>query len=86
MKPVVYSQKNAEEHGVAWHRAGEDIAYFANGLRRSMRSPKSLYTLRFSYRFDHDYDTVFFAYSYPYTYSQLTCLLNRLESDSTISE
>lgn len=29
------------------------------------------YTLTFNYTFEHDYDTVFFAYSQPYTYGDL---------------
>lgn len=29
------------------------------------------YTLTFTYKFTHDSDTVFFAYCYPYTYSDL---------------
>lgn len=29
------------------------------------------YTLTFTYRFEHDNDTLFFAYSQPYTYTDL---------------
>ena len=29
------------------------------------------YSMSFSYKFEHDFDTVLFAYSQPYTYSDL---------------
>mmetsp|Transcript_14003 Transcript_14003/g.21825 ORF Transcript_14003/g.21825 Transcript_14003/m.21825 type:complete len:171 (+) Transcript_14003:1250-1762(+) len=41
------------------------------------------YTLTFSMQFSHDDDTVFFAHSYPYTYSDLQRYLFKLESDSS---
>jgi hypothetical protein len=28
MKPLVYSKKEGELHGIGWHRAGEDIVYY----------------------------------------------------------
>ncbi len=86
MKLVAYSRKRAEQAGTSWQRAGNDISYFANGIRMSAKFPRPLYTLRFSYRFEYDQDTVFFAYSYPYTYTQLTEFLNKLEADSTTNE
>ena len=39
------------------------------------------YTLNFSVKFTYEGDTVYFAHCYPYTYSDLTRYLNRLESD-----
>ena len=39
------------------------------------------YTLTFSVKFPHDGDTVYFAHSYPYTFSDLQRYLNRLECD-----
>ena len=33
--------------------------------------PKFFFTLTFTYTFEYDNDNVFFAYSCPYTYSQL---------------
>ena len=42
---------------------------------------KSLYTLSFYYNFKYEKDTVFFAYSYPYTYSDITDYMDKLEAD-----
>ena len=86
MKLVAFSALKSENEKISWHRAGENISYFANGIRKSAKFPKSLYTLRFSYTFQYDYDTVYFAYSYPYTFSQLTEFLDKLEADNGISE
>ncbi len=86
MKLVVHSGRKSEDLGVGWHKAGDDIAYFANGIRKSVKFARSLYTLRFSYTFEYSDDIVYFAYSYPYTYSQLTDFLNKLEADQTITE
>jgi hypothetical protein len=40
------------------------------------------YTLTFTYDFQHEDDSVFFAYCYPYTYSELTEELTALERDA----
>ena len=42
---------------------------------------KSFYTLTFSYTFSHDNDSVFFAYCYPYTYSDLQNEILAIETD-----
>ena len=39
------------------------------------------YTLTFALKFDNDYDCVYMAHCYPYTYSQLCRYLRTLESD-----
>lgn len=41
------------------------------------------YTLTFAVKFNHDYDCVYFAHCYPYTYTQLCRYLKALESDPT---
>lgn len=37
------------------------------------------YTFTFSYKFEHDYDTVYFAYSQPYSYTDLMDDLSEIE-------
>lgn len=44
------------------------------------------YTLTFSVQFPHDFDTVYFAHSYPYTFSDLQRYLLKIESDSRTRE
>jgi hypothetical protein len=70
MKVSVYSQKKAEgENGIGWHKGGDRISYFANGIKKDIYYySKGYYTLSFNYKFSHDDDTVYFAYSFPFTY------------------
>lgn len=72
MKLAVYSEKKAEEQQVAWHRGCTNISYFANNIRKEpLYMNKTYYTLTFTYDFEYDGDTLFFAYSIPYTYTDL---------------
>jgi len=78
MKPLVYSEKKVEKEGVGWFRDGYNIGYYRNGIKKEKGSS---YTLTFKYKFEHDNDTVFFAYWYPYTYSDLKADLIAIERD-----
>lgn len=79
MKVLTYSSRSYELHGAGWRRGGEGIAYYKNGISRHVTT-KSYYTLTFTYTFDHSEDTVYFAYCYPYTYSELQEYLDTLEA------
>lgn len=63
-----------------WGRAGEEISYFCNGIRRN-RAGKSFYTLTFSYIFEKNADVVHFAYSVPYSFTSLMSFLREIEGD-----
>ena len=72
MKISVYSDKKSEKKNVGWHKDCEDIRYFANGIRKDVTYySKCYYTATFTYTFEYDDDLVYFAYSVPYTYSDL---------------
>ena len=60
MKPLVKSEKE----GSLWKRSGCNISYTQNKEDNS-------YSLTFNYNFTYSEDSVFFAYSYPYTYGDL---------------
>lgn len=81
MKVLIYSEKMAEEKDIGWHRGGHKIAYYQNGIRKETQRFKSYYTLTFTYEFGYDDDTVYFAYCYPYTFTDLQDDLNRISSD-----
>eukprot|EP00811_Abedinium_folium_P034942 NODE_777_length_2771_cov_3.552194.p1 GENE.NODE_777_length_2771_cov_3.552194~~NODE_777_length_2771_cov_3.552194.p1 ORF type:complete len:910 (-),score=193.38 NODE_777_length_2771_cov_3.552194:40-2400(-) len=76
MRPVVWSDIS----GRGWERGGTDVSYTANskGQRRVGELYTQCHTLAFNYTFEHDNDTVFFAYHYPYTYTYLREFLSRL--------
>lgn len=82
MKVSVYSEKKSEKKNMGWHKDGEDIRYFMNGIRKDVTYySKSYYTATFTYTFEHDDDLVYFAYSVPYTYSDLRNDIVAIETD-----
>lgn len=74
MKVIIYSEKKNEINGKGWFRGGSDIAYFQNHYRKDQKLGYVRYynTFTFTYTFEHDNDTVYFAYSQPYTYQNLS--------------
>lgn len=81
MQVAVYSQSSFESEGRGWFRGGDEISYFPNSYRRDHVASKTFYTMTFSYTFPEDRDVVYFAYSVPYTYTQLNEYLKALEDD-----
>ena len=79
MRPLMYSEINAKKYGKGWIRAGSDVCYYQNSMKR--KSAGHYYTLTFKVQFTNDNDTVYFAHSYPYSYSDLQRYLNLLEAD-----
>jgi Cytosolic carboxypeptidase N-terminal domain len=86
MKVRVYSQTLAHTKSIGWHRAGANISYFQNELKKSVNSKKNYYTLSFTYDFTFENDIVFFAYDKPYTYTDLQEKLRDIEKDPFMSK
>jgi len=84
MKVLIFSEKENEASQLGWFRGGTDISYYENNIRRP-GSSKHFYSLSFNYKFPCNEDTVYFAYCFPYTYSDLMQDLSALESDSFVS-
>ena len=82
MKVAVYSESKAEEEQTAWYRGCSNINYFANNVRKEpLYVNKTYYTLTFTHEFEYSNDTVYFAYSVPYTYSDLVEDMSAIEVD-----
>lgn len=62
-----------------WVRGGNNILYRKNNLLLSVNSLRTYSTLTFSYTFQPG-ESVYFAYTHPYTYSQLCQDLDQLEA------
>ncbi|NXT41024.1 CBPC2 carboxypeptidase, partial [Pelecanoides urinatrix] len=77
MRPLLYSQREAQSRGIGWRRVGADVCYYQGG---SGEEPAA-FRLSWTVRFPHDGDTCFFAHSYPYTYSDLQRYLRALTGD-----
>eukprot|EP00105_Crassostrea_gigas_P042541 XP_019926689.1 PREDICTED: uncharacterized protein LOC105337506 isoform X4 [Crassostrea gigas] len=89
MKPLIYSEKNAQQKKVGWVRGGSDIKYYKNNLSLSgtinrystSKSDKSFYSLTWTVKLEHNHDTVYFAHCFPYTYTDLQDYLLDLSND-----
>ncbi|XP_030246168.1 cytosolic carboxypeptidase Nna1 isoform X3 [Drosophila navojoa] len=84
MQPVMYSTLGAKEKHEGWRRCGNNISYYRNDDESNNNTNEedddnSSYTLTFTIEFEHDNDTVFFAHSYPYTYSDLQDYLMEIQ-------
>ncbi|XP_062700169.1 cytosolic carboxypeptidase Nna1 isoform X3 [Aedes albopictus] len=102
MRPLMYSTMDAEFNHVGWQRCGENIAYFRNdsenGYNHSNYHHRPVdddddefvgnasFTLSFNIEFRYDDDTVYFAHSYPYTYSDLQDYLMSIQRNPVKSK
>ncbi|KAL4482478.1 hypothetical protein ABPG72_001454 [Tetrahymena utriculariae] len=77
MKPAIFSvKKNKNEKEKIWERAGSNVKYYQNQILKEESYDTYYYTLSFSYTFEYDDDVVYFAMSYPYSYTQMINHLN----------
>ncbi|XP_045414024.1 cytosolic carboxypeptidase 2 isoform X1 [Lemur catta] len=72
MKPLMYSQLDANIHNIGWRREGNEIKYYK---KNTDDGQQPFYCLTWTIQFPHDQDTCFFAHFYPYTYTNLQCYL-----------
>ncbi|CAI5664746.1 unnamed protein product [Oreochromis niloticus] len=87
MKPLLYSERDAEENGVGWQRAGSNIKYYRNCSQNTKDNNSdgiTLYSLSWTLQFPYDSDTCYLAHCYPYTYSHLQRYLSRITSNPTV--
>ncbi|XP_014804271.1 PREDICTED: cytosolic carboxypeptidase 2-like [Calidris pugnax] len=83
LRPLLYSQRDAQSRGVGWRRVGTHVRYY-RGAEEKEEEPAT-FRLSWTVRFPHDSDTCFFAHSYPYTYSDLQRYLAGLAGDPACS-
>ena len=81
MKIRIHSHKKALGSDIEWFRGGKNISYYLNGIKKTPKALKSMYTLTFTYSFEYDNDIVHFAYDRPYTYSEQVSMLNEIEKN-----
>uniref|UniRef100_A0A2K5IXD5 Cytosolic carboxypeptidase 2 n=1 Tax=Colobus angolensis palliatus TaxID=336983 RepID=A0A2K5IXD5_COLAP len=72
MKPLLYSQMDANMRNIGWRREGNEIKYYKNNTDDGQQP---FYCLTWTIQFPYDQDTCFFAHFYPYTYTDLQCYL-----------
>ncbi|KAK6191784.1 hypothetical protein SNE40_003379 [Patella caerulea] len=82
MKPLMYSEKTAQQKKIGWIRAGSNIKYYRNNLKYEVpKGDKPFYSLTWTSQFSHAHDDVYFAHCYPYTYTDLQDYLLELGKD-----
>ncbi|XP_030055353.1 cytosolic carboxypeptidase 2 [Microcaecilia unicolor] len=82
MKPLLYSQKDAQLRNIGWRREGNDISYYKN----TSSQEGSFYCLTWTFQLLYDNDTCYFAHCYPYTYSDLNHYLLSMANDPILSQ
>lgn len=80
MQPVVWSENRNLKDGSEWTRGGTEIVFTETSQFEScLKDDGELYhTLAFTYEYTEANDTVYFAYSYPYSYTMLKDLVCRV--------
>ncbi|XP_075156269.1 nna1 carboxypeptidase isoform X5 [Haematobia irritans] len=89
MRPLMYSTHNAKTKNEGWVRCGDNICYYRNdddNQPSEEEEDNSSYTLTFNVEFQNDNDTVYFAHSYPYTYSDLQDYLMDIQKNPVKSK
>jgi murein tripeptide amidase MpaA len=87
MKISVYSEKHAEKEKIGWLKGGNNIDYYKNGLFKYVKDQKrSLSSLSFTYEFEYENDTVYFANTIPYTYTDIFKELNEIQKNDKLTE
>ncbi|XP_063874130.1 uncharacterized protein LOC135107747 isoform X3 [Scylla paramamosain] len=91
MRPLMYSRKEGDLHGVGWRRCATNIVYFKNHDSSNDATcydsdddgedDAPSYTLSFNVTFPHDHDTVHLAHCYPYSFSDLQEHLLSIQND-----
>lgn len=85
MRPLILSKLGQSKTGIGWRRCGHDIRYFENGADNTTKTAKqgggSFHTLTFKHTFEFSDDICYFAYCYPYTYSDLQRYLCAIQSN-----
>ncbi|WIA38712.1 hypothetical protein OEZ86_002012 [Tetradesmus obliquus] len=69
MLPLLHSAQQMRRKGIGWVRAGSDVYYGPNSIKRGKQ--QTYFTLTFTMEFPHEDDTVHLAHCYPYSYSDL---------------
>lgn len=77
-----YSEHRAAYDNLSWTREGEDICYYQSAEEQPSRKrrKKMFYKFTWTYTFQQSNDVVYFAYTFPYTYTDLQRYINTIEA------
>lgn len=86
MKPYIFSHYLKQTKDIGWVQSGENVKYLKRKLTYEFLNEYyeedyiTFNCLQFDYTFEVDWEEVHFAYSPPYTYSDLTDFIAKLKS------
>ncbi|KAM3136568.1 hypothetical protein pb186bvf_011371 [Paramecium bursaria] len=86
LQPAIYSMKKMNQIIKSGLEVDFRQVISEAHFKRNCQSLRKYYQLRFSYTFKHDNDKVYFAHSYPYTYTNLVNYLNGILVDPDKSQ
>lgn len=87
MKPYIYSEHLKQTKDLDWFQGGQNVKYFRRKFTYEFLSDFydeddiTFNCLQFDYTFDIDWEEVQFAYSPPFTYSDLTKMIINLKQN-----
>lgn len=85
MKPYIYSEYLKQTKELDWFQGGENVKYTRRKLAYQfldeIYDPEyiTLNCLQFSYTFEVDWEEVQFAYSPPFTYTDMTEMVTKIK-------
>ena len=87
MQISIYSEKKSRDEKLSWFKGGKDIQYYRNSMYKYVKDSKRLLSsLTFKYDFEYDDDTVYFANSIPFLYTDLIRDLNDIQKNDNKTE
>ena len=92
LRPLMFSEKRAKDKGLGWSRCGSKICYFQNSKclagedhkeqkAQARQRDENKFTLSFEVEFPCDYDTVYLAHCFPFSFRDHQEHLDRLEKE-----
>ncbi len=82
MKVLVYSENIEKETKIGWHRAGNNIQYYRNGVYKMYNERKKQFSsMSFTYESKYNHDAIYFANSVPYFYTDIMKELSEFDRD-----
>lgn len=82
---ISYAKNDYKRNIQAWAQRFHSYIGLQRETMTKEQKNKTFYTLNFSYTFEHENDSVYFAHCFPYTYSDLASDMKSLEEKTAMS-
>ena len=82
---ISYAKNDYKRNIQAWAQRFHSYIGLQRETMTKEQKNKTFYTLNFSYTFEYENDSVYFAHCFPYTYSDLVSDMRSLEEKALVS-